>query len=87
MRKGQSHSEETKAKIRAAKLGKVFTEEHSQAISEALKGRKKTIAHKKAIAAGIRAAHAARKASEVLESGNLVPVVESVVPTESPVNG
>jgi hypothetical protein len=58
MRKGQSHSEEAKAKIAAAKLGKTFTPEHSAAISAALKGQKKTSAHKKAIAAGIKAARA-----------------------------
>ena len=60
MRKGQSHSEETKAKIAEAKVGKPFTPEHSQAISEALKGRKKTPAHKLAISVGIRAAQAAK---------------------------
>ena len=58
MRKGQSHSEETKAKIADAKDGKTFTPEHSAAISEALKGHKKTAAHRKAIAAGIRAVRA-----------------------------
>jgi len=58
MRKGQVHSEESKAKIAAAKVGKTFTPEHSAAISEALKGHKKTAAHRKAIAAGIKAARA-----------------------------
>ena len=58
MRKGQVHSEETKAKIAAAKVGKTFTPEHSAKISEALKGHKKTAAHRKAIAAGIKAARA-----------------------------
>jgi hypothetical protein len=58
MRKGQSHSEETKAKIAAAKLGKIFTPEHSAKISVALKGQKKTAAHKKAISVGIKAARA-----------------------------
>jgi hypothetical protein len=62
MRKGQKHSEETKAKIAAAKLGKEFTREHSQAIAAALKGHKKTAAHKAAIAAGIKAAQAKRLA-------------------------
>jgi hypothetical protein len=56
MRKGTSHSEASKAKIAAAKAGKLFTTEHAQAISVALKGRKKTAAHKAAIAAGIKAA-------------------------------
>ena len=58
MRKGQLHSEETKAKIAAAKLGKTFTPEHSQKISEALKGQKKSLAHRAAISKGIRAARA-----------------------------
>jgi hypothetical protein len=58
MRKGQVHSEESKAKIAAAKVGKTFTPEHSAKISEALKGHKKTAAHCKAIAAGIKAARA-----------------------------
>jgi hypothetical protein len=60
MRKGQVHSEETKAKIRAAKVGKTFTPEHSAAIAEALRGQKKTEAHKKAISRGIRAAKVAK---------------------------
>lgn len=63
MRKGQAHSEETKAKIAAAKAGKTFTTEHSQAISNALKGQKKTDAHRAAISAGIRAAKAAKLAT------------------------
>ena len=58
MRKGTKHSEETKLKIAAAKVGKTFTPEHSKAISEALKGQKKTAAHRKAIRAGICAAKA-----------------------------
>jgi len=58
MKKGQQHSQETKDKIAAAKIGKTFTPEHSAAISLALKGQKKTAAHKKAIAAGIRASKA-----------------------------
>lgn len=58
MRKGTAHSEETKAKIAAAKAGKLFTPEHSAKISEALKGRKKTAAHKLAISLGIKAAQA-----------------------------
>lgn len=61
MRKGQNHSEETKAKIAAAKAGKTFTLEHSKAISESLKGRKKTAAHKAAISLGIKAAQEAKK--------------------------
>lgn len=60
MRKGQSHSEETKAKIAAAKVGKIFTPEHSAKISASLKGQKKSTAHKKAISEGIRAARANR---------------------------
>lgn len=60
MRKGQSHSEETKQKIAAAKLGKTFTLEHSAKISAALKGQKKSVAHKKAISEGIRAVDANR---------------------------
>jgi hypothetical protein len=69
MRKGQSHSEETKAKIAVAKAGILFTPEHSAKISEALKGRKKTAAHKAAISAGIKAAKAAKTP--------IVPVVET----------
>lgn len=64
MRKGQAHSEETKAKIAAAKAGKPFTPEHSQAISDALKGRKKTAAHKAAISAGIKASQVAKETVE-----------------------
>ena len=56
MRKGTKHSEETKAKIAAAKAGKTFTPEHSAAISAALKGQKKSAAHRKAIGEGIKAA-------------------------------
>jgi hypothetical protein len=63
MRKGQAHSAETKAKIAAAKAGKLFTPEHSAKISEALKGRKKTPAHKAAISAGIKASQALRAAA------------------------
>lgn len=55
MRKGTSHSAATKAKIAAAKVGKMFTAEHSLAISQALKGKKKTEAHKTAISDGIKA--------------------------------
>jgi hypothetical protein len=66
MRKGQNHSEETKAKISASKVGITFTPEHSQAISAALKGRKKSAAHKKAIAEGIRAARANREVASVV---------------------
>jgi hypothetical protein len=67
MRKGQAHLPETKAKIAATKAGKLFTDEHAKAISEALKGRKKTAAHKAAISAGIKAAQVA-KLSETPES-------------------
>lgn len=58
MRKGTFHSEETKEKIAAAKLGKTFTPEHSAAISAALKGQKKSAVHKRAISEGIKLAHA-----------------------------
>lgn len=58
MRKGQQHSEETKAKIAAAKEGKTFTPEHCAAIAFSLKDKKKTAAHKRAISEGIKAAHA-----------------------------
>jgi NAD(P)H-dependent FMN reductase len=58
MRKGTKHTEETKAKIAAAKVGKTFTPEHSAAISAALKGQKKTAAHRRAISEGIKAARA-----------------------------
>ena len=58
MRKGQAHSQETKNKIAAAKLGKTFTAEHSARISTALKGQKKSAAHRAAISKGIRAANA-----------------------------
>lgn len=64
MRKGQRHSEETKAKIAAAKAGKTFTPEHSAAISAALKGQKKSAAHRRAIGEGIKAAHAKKVATE-----------------------
>ena len=56
MKKGTSHSEETKAKIAATKAGKLFTPEHSKAISDALKGKKKTAKHIEAISAGIKVA-------------------------------
>lgn len=69
MRLGQSHSEETKLKIAAAKAGKPFTPEHAKAISEALKGRKKSAAHKAAISAGIRASKAAKEV--------VIPVVKT----------
>lgn len=78
MRKGTSHSSETKAKISAAKAGKLFTEEHSQKISDALKGHKKTAAHRKAISEGIKAAHAAKAL--------LTPAVVDVVAAEAPVS-
>jgi hypothetical protein len=58
MRKGQSHTQESKDKIAATKLGVLFTPEHSKAIADALKGQKKTAAHKAAIRAGIKAAKA-----------------------------
>src|SRR5271166_4504239 len=73
MRKGTTHSEETKAKISAAKAGKLFTEEHSQKIAAALKGHKKTAEHKQAISDGIKAAHAARAAA----ASAVAPVLES----------
>lgn len=76
MRKGTSHSPETKAKISAAKVGKLFTDEHSLKISEALKGQKKTAAHRKAIAAGIKAAHEAKAL--------LVKEVVEPITTEAP---
>jgi hypothetical protein len=57
MRKGTKHSEETKAKIAAAKLGKTFTPEHSAKISAALKGQKKSVAHCNAISKGTKLAH------------------------------
>jgi hypothetical protein len=68
MKKGQNHSEETKAKISAAKVGKTFTPEHSAAISVALKGHKKSVAHKLAIAKGIRAARANKVLNTVVEN-------------------
>jgi hypothetical protein len=71
MRKGTCHSEETKAKIAAAKLGKTFTPEHSAAISAALKGQKKSVAHKLAISAGIKAAHANKVAVNVPTEGTV----------------
>ena len=58
MRKGTQHSEATKAKIAAAKVGKTFTPEHSAAISASLKGQKKTAAHKHAISVGIKLSRA-----------------------------
>ena len=75
MRKGTKHSEETKAKIAAAKAGKTFTPEHSAAISAALKGQKKSAAHRKAIGEGIKAAHA----TKVVAAGVVLPVVDSTV--------
>lgn len=78
MRKGTTHSPETKAKISAAKAGKLFTEEHSQKIAAALKGHKKTAAHKQAISDGIKAAHAARAAA----LAQAAPAVELVVTPE-----
>jgi hypothetical protein len=71
MRKGQAHSEETKAKIAAAKAGIKFTPEHAKAISDALKGRKKTAAHKAAISAGIKAAQVVKDASVTEDPGTL----------------
>lgn len=76
MRKGQSHSEETKAKIAAAKLGKLFTPEHSAAISAALKGREKTTAHKKAISLGIQKAKFIKKIDENLSKEILVDPID-----------
>jgi len=72
MRKGTQHTEETKAKIAAAKVGKTFTPEHSQAISIALKGRKKSAAHKAAISKGIKAAHANKVSVNVPTEGTVV---------------
>jgi len=63
MRKGSKQTEEAKAKIKLAKLGKKFTPEHSAKISEALKGSTKTAAHKKALSESVKAAHV-RKANE-----------------------
>jgi len=68
MKRGQRHSEETKNKISAAKLGKTFTPEHSLAISNSLKGRKKSAQHKLAIAKGIRAARANRVLDTVTDN-------------------
>ena len=67
MRKGTTHSEDSKLRIRNAKLGKTFTEEHALAISNALKGRKKSAAHKLAISEGIRAARANRLLNSVAQ--------------------
>lgn len=68
MRKGQNHSEETKSRISASKLGTTFTPEHSLAISAALKGRKKSAAHKKAISEGIKAARANKVLNTVVDN-------------------
>lgn len=74
MRKGQSHSEATKAKIAASKTGKTFTPEHSANIAAALKGRKKSAAWKKAISEGIKAARAKKKFEAVQVAA---PVVQT----------
>jgi len=72
MLKGTSHSEATKAKIAASKVGKTFTPEHSAKIADALKGHKKSDAHKLAIREGIKAAKAAKAAALAA----VTPVVE-----------
>lgn len=81
MRKGQVHTEETKEKIAAAKLGKTFTPEHSLAISQALKGQKKTAMHKAAIAKGIKLAKAKKMASFFTGVDSTLPNTENQTPT------
>ena len=54
MRKGQRHSSETRAKIRAAKIGKKFAPEHKKNISNSLTGRSLSPLHKKNISEGKR---------------------------------
>jgi hypothetical protein len=75
MRKGTHHSEETKAKIATAKVGKTFTPEHAEAIGNALRGRKKSAAHRKAIGLGIKASHA----NKVVKTEVTLPPVDSTV--------
>ena len=78
MRQGTNHSEATKAKIAAAKVGKTFTPEHSAKISVALKGQKKTAAHRKAISEGIKIAHInrVRVALDLAVLGSDVTVID-----------
>jgi len=82
MRKGTSHSEETKVKIAAAKVGKTFTPEHSAAISKALTGQKKTTAHKNAISKGIKLARAKKLASLFVVSDSALPGIDTTIGTE-----
>lgn len=77
MRKGQSHSPETKAKISASKVGITFTPEHSQAISNSLRGKKKSLAHRKAISLGIQNSRLAKVNKTKLE--------ETIVKENNPV--
>lgn len=68
MRKGTHHTEETKTKIATTKVGKTFTPEHSAAIGNALRGQKKSAAHRHAIGEGIKAAHARKVNTQQVDS-------------------
>lgn len=79
MKKGTTHSQETKDKIAQAKLNKKFAPEHSAAIALALKGKVKTEEHKQAIRDGIKAARLLRLEKEAA----LNEVLLKQVPLES----
>lgn len=51
---GRTHSEETREKMRAAKIGRPLSEEHRAAIGDALRGRSRPEEVKRAISEGHR---------------------------------
>lgn len=70
MKKGHKHTPESIERIKKSKIGLKFSKQHSMAISLSLKGKKKSVNHRKAISKGVKLFYSCNKPTVAEENMN-----------------